>query len=332
MKPVKPLRILLALAVVATVVVVLIVRRGSESTAPLRVSGTVEATEARLGFEAPGRLAAVLVREGDRVVAGQVLAHLDTTEAAARLEQTRAQRAAAEARLLELERGSRSEEIAQARAEASAARDRRRQAQLDMERARILFEGGASSRESYDRALTALDVATAQAQQAEERLLLVTRGPREEQIAAQRAVLAGADAAIGAMQATLSHMTARAPFPGVVTLRHREPGETMSPGAPAVTIMNPDDRWVRIYVPENRIGRVRLGGGAAIASDSYPGKRYRGEVTFIASEAEFTPKNVQTAEERVKLVYAVKLRVAEDPAMELKPGMPADVELEGPAS
>ncbi len=197
----------------------------------------------------------------------------------------------------------------------------------------MLFDGGAVSREVYDRAVTALDVAKAQAQQVDERLLVVQRGPREEQIAAQRAALAGASASLEAAAAALDHMTARAPFPGVVTVRHREPGETMSPGNPAVTIMNPDDRWVRIYVPENRIGRVSIGQSAAVASDSYPDKRYQGEVTFIASEAEFTPKNVQTAEERVKLVYAVKVRVTGDAAMELKPGMPVDVELEkGPAS
>lgn len=333
MRSKKLLRIIPALALVIAAIVVVSVLRGRGGNGSLLVSGTVEATEARLGFEAPGRLAEVFVREGDRVVTGQILARLDTTEVAARLEQSRAQQAGAQARLLELERGSRSEEIGQARAEASAARDRLKQAVLDRDRAQLLFDGGAVSREVYDRAVTALDVARAQAQQVDERLRLVERGPREEQIAAQRAALAGASASRDAAAAALDDMTARAPFPGVVTLRHREPGETLAPGNPAITIMNPDDRWVRIYVPENRIGRVSIGQAAAVASDSYPGKRYRGEVTFIASEAEFTPKNVQTAEERVKLVYAVKVRIAEDPAMELKPGMPVDVEIEeDPAS
>jgi HlyD family secretion protein len=92
--------------------------------------------------------------------------------------------------------------------------------------------------------------------------------------------------------------------------------------------MNRDDRWVRIYIPETRIGTVRVGQSAAISSDSYPGKSYRGEIIYIASEAEFTPKTVQTTEERVKLVYAVKVRVADDPSYDLKPGMPADVRLD----
>jgi len=114
-----------------------------------------------------------------------------------------------------------------------------------------------------------------------------------------------------------------------VTVRHREPGETTPPGAPVLTLMNPDDRWVRIYVPEDRIGLVTLGQRATITSDSYPDRTHEGRVTFIASEAEFTPKNVQTPEERVKLVYAVKVQVVGDTAFELKPGMPADVRLEG---
>ncbi len=120
----------------------------------------------------------------------------------------------------------------------------------------------------------------------------------------------------------------RGPFDGVVTVRHREPGETAPPGAPVLTLMNPDDRWVRIYVQEDRIGRLALGQPATITSDSYPDRTYEGRVTFIASEAEFTPKNVQTPEERVKLVYAVKVQVVGDPAFELKPGMPADVRLD----
>jgi len=114
----------------------------------------------------------------------------------------------------------------------------------------------------------------------------------------------------------------------VVTVRHREPGETVPAGSPVLTVMNRDDRWVRIYIREDRIGAVHTGQAATITSDTYAGKTYRGAVVFIASEAEFTPKSVQTREERVKLVYAVKVRVSGDPAYDLKPGMPADVRLE----
>ncbi|HEY4658984.1 MAG TPA: HlyD family efflux transporter periplasmic adaptor subunit, partial [Gemmatimonadaceae bacterium] len=117
----------------------------------------------------------------------------------------------------------------------------------------------------------------------------------------------------------------RAPFDGVVSVRNRGPGESVGAGAPVLTLVNLADRWVRIYIREDRIGAVKLGAAATITADTWPGKAYTGSVSFISSEAEFTPRNVQTTEERVKLVYAVKVRIAGDTANELKPGMPADV-------
>ncbi len=304
------------------------VLRGSGGPDAVTASGTVEATEARLGFQAPGRIERIAVREGDAVTAGIELSWLDRAEAAARREQAVARAAAARATLDELERGSLPEEIAQARAQRDAARQRLDDAGRDVERTTLLFEGGAVSREALDKALVARDVAAAQLEQAEEQLKLVETGPRRERVAAQRAVLAEARAAVEAFDAALRNMTIAAPFDGVITVRHHEPGETVPAGAPVLTLMNPDDRWVRIYVREDQIGAVKLGAGATIVSDTYPEKTYQGEVMFIASQAEFTPKNVQTAEERVKLVYAVKVRVTGDGDRDLKPGMPADVQLE----
>jgi len=291
----------------------------------ITASGTVEATDAQLGFRAGGRIAAVGPREGDDVTAGQELAALDREEAEARREQAAAAVAAVEARLAELEGGFRSEEVAGAAAAAAGARERLASAVRDLERARLLFEGGAISREEYDRAETGHAVAAAQLEQAEQQALLLRRGPSGEQIAAARSRVDEARAALAAAGATLADRTIEAPFAGVVTVRHREPGEVVAPGAPVVTLLDRGDRWVRIYLPEDRIGAVRLGRRAEISSDTYPDERYRGEVFFIASEAEFTPKNVQTREERVRLVYAVKVRVLDDPDHELKPGLPVDV-------
>jgi len=112
-----------------------------------------------------------------------------------------------------------------------------------------------------------------------------------------------------------------------VTTRHREPGEAVGAGSPVLTLLDPDDRWVRIYVREDAIGRVRLGMDAEIRSDTWPDRVYRGEVVFIGAEAEFTPRNVQTTEERTRLVYPVKVRITDDTGFELKPGVPADVTL-----
>lgn len=241
----------------------------------LVASGTVEATEAQLGFQAPGRIEEISAREGDAVKQGQVLARLDTRETEARLAQAQAQARAAQLRLRETER--------------------------DLKRSRELLGGGAIGEEAYDKAQTAKKVASSDYDQAQ--------------------------AQVAAFEAVLANMQVRASFDGIVTIRHHEPGEIVSAGTPILTIMNPNDRWVRIYIAENRLGALQLGEKASITTDTYPKKHYGGQVIYIASQAEFTPKNVQTTEERVKLVYAVKVRVTEDPDFELKPGMPADVRL-----
>lgn len=279
----------------------------------LPASGTVEATEARLGFQVPGRIDSVLVREGQSVDAGQVLAVLDRREMNARRDQARAL-------LAELEHGSRPEEIAQAGAAVEAARQRFQDAQRDLDRAHTLFAGGAISQEVLDKAQTGVEVVRSQLRQAEEQYLLTKSGPRVERIAAQRSQLAQTEA-------ILDNMTIRAPFAGVVTVRHREPGETAAAGAPVLSLLDPSSRWVRIYVREDQVAAVRLGLPATITTDTFRDRTYPGEVVFVASQAEFTPKSVQTTEERVKLVYAVKIQVAGDLAFDLKPGMPADVRL-----
>lgn len=302
--------------------------RRPEPAGGLTASGTVEATEARLGFDLGGRLAAVGPREGDEVAAGDELAVLDRRQAEAARREAEARLAAAEARLAELTAGFRDEEVAGARAAAAAARRRLADAELDLERTRTLLAGGAVSREALDKAELGRDLAADELAQAGERLRLLERGPRAEQVAAARAEVERARAGLAAVEVTLDDLTLVAPFAGLVTARHREPGEVATPGAPVVTLLDRGDRWVRIYIPEDRVGAVRLGGAATIRSDTYPDKGYPGRVVHVASQAEFTPKSVQTPEERVRLVYAVKVQVVDDPGYELKPGMPADVTLE----
>jgi HlyD family secretion protein len=323
---VLPVVLVVAAAVVAVVV---IARRGNH--ADLSAAGTVEATEARLGFMVPGRIESVRFHEGDRVGVGAVMAVLDSGEAAAKRDQAVAQLVAARATLDELLRGSRPEEIQQARAARDAADQRRADAQQDFDRAQQLVQQGAVSQQTFDKAKIALDLATSELKQAEEALRLVEKGPRPERVAAQRAQVANAEAALAAARSQLAYMTMRAPFAGTITVRHHEPGEIVAAGAPVLSLLNPDDRWVRIYVSESRVGAVRVGEQAQITSDTFKGRHYGGQVIYISSEAEFTPKNVQTQEERVKLVYAVKVRITDDPRYDLKSGMPADVVLEAPA-
>jgi HlyD family secretion protein len=328
MKPNRRLIPVVGILAIGAIVVITHRLRDRRDGERLVASGTAEATEAQLGFQVPGRIATIDVREGDPVHADSALASLDRSEQQARLDQVRAQLEAARALLSEMERGSRSEEIAQARANRDAAAQRLDDAKRDLDRAAQLREGGAVSQEAFDKARLAHDVAKSLFDSASEQLALVQAGPRRERIEGQRAQVVQAEAAVRQIEAMMANMTVRSTFDGVVTVRHREPGEIVSAGAAVLTVMNPADRWVRIYVPETRIGRMRLGLPAVLTCDTFPGKRYTGEISFIASQAEFTPKTVQTTEERVKLVYAVKVRITGDSALDLKPGMPVDVTID----
>lgn len=318
---------LLLLPLAASALVALAGCGGSRGA--LEASGTVEAVDAELGFTVAGRIEAVTAQEGDTVKAGAELARLDRAETLAKREQAAAQALAARAALRELERGARPEEIAQARAAAQAAADQLADAQRDFQRTRALLDQSLVSQQAFDKTSTALELARSADRQAREALRLVEAGPRRERIDAARATLAGAEAAVHTFDATLANMVVKAPFPGVVTVRHHEPGEIVTAGAAAVTLLNRAERWVKVYIPETRLGAVHIGQAASITSDTFKGRTYEGQVMYVASEAEFTPKTVQTREERVKLVYAVKVRITGDPGFELKPGMPADVVLAG---
>ena len=320
-------RILPIAAVVVVAVALYFILRPRGDAGALDASGTVEATDAQLGFQAAGRIDTILVDEGDRVKVGQLLARLDVSELTARRAQAVAQLAAAQAGLTELEHGSRTQEVQQGRDALAAAEQKLADARRDLDRTRQLFNGGAVSREALDKAQTAFDVAQSSRDQAAQALQLLEVGPRPERIEAQRATVAQAHATVAQIDAMLANAQIRAPFAGVVTVKDREIGETVAGGAPVLTVTNLDDRWVRIYIPETRVGAVHLGEAATITADTYKGKVYRGAVSFIASEAEFTPKNVQTTDERVKLVYAVKVRITSDSSYDLKPGIPADVQL-----
>jgi HlyD family secretion protein len=142
--------------------------------------------------------------------------------------------------------------------------------------------------------------------------------------------VAQAQAQVDQAEALLGQLVLSAPFDGVVTLRHREPGEVVGAGMPVITLINPAERWIRVYVPQDLVGRLRIGQEVTFLTDGFPGRTFAGEVTSIATEAEFTPRNVQTREERVKLVHAVRVRVLGDEALEVKPGLAADVRFEAP--
>ncbi len=291
-------------------------------------AGTVEARESHLGFRTAGRIELISVDEGDRISEGQLLAVLDQRELTAVLSVAKAQAEAARAILEELTEGFRSEEIEQARAALRAAERRRLDAARDLERARNLYEDGAISEQALDDRETVATVAESEMQGASEGLRLLESGTRSERISAQRAALAASEAETERVEALLEYAQITAPNAGLITIRHREPGEIVSAGAAVLTLMNPDYRWVRIYIRADRVGRLSIGQTATITADAYPERTYTGRVVFIASEAEFTPRDVQTTEERVKLVYRVKVQIEGDSSFDLKPGLAADVRLE----
>jgi HlyD family secretion protein len=293
--------------------------------AAILASGTVEATQAELGFQVSGRLESLRVREGDAVTAGIKLANLEQFELIAQREVARAQVAAAQAGLSELLAGSRREDIAHARAVLAVATDRRDLAQRDVDRLAPLAEQSLVSRQAFDQQRTELSISQGEVAKAKEELQILETGPRVERIAAQRAALAQAEAAVARIEAQLAQTELTAPFSGTITVRHREPGEALSPGNPVLTLRNFDDRWVRVYIPGDQVGDLKLGQSAAITGDADPAKRYTGAISYIASVAEFTPRNVQSTKDRVKLVYEVRVRIACDTSVDLKPGLPADV-------
>ena len=262
---------------------------------------------------------------------------------------------AADARYQSLRTGSREEEIAEAAAARDKARTEWENRMADFKRIKDLYEGKIVSASQYDNALTGAEASRAAYLAAEERYKLVKAGPRKEAVMEGKANLAGSGAALSAAEAgsrevekmkldlralhsqldqaraalavaedDLRKSTLYAPFDAFVTVKDTEEKEFVQPGTPVVTLADLDEVWVKTYVPETQLGRVRLGQEADVLSDTFPGKVYRGKVTFISPEAEFTPKNVQTKEERVKLVYRIKVTLT-NPNQELKAGMPVDV-------
>ena len=325
----KKKRILIVLAVIVIGIAVIAVYnlKKQKDNGTMLLSGNVEATETNVGFKIPGRVVERLVDEGDRVKAGDLLAKLDSAEVASVVAQGRASMDEAATRLAELSAGSRSQEIEQAKALMSAQEAELQKVKKDYERAEILYKNGAISASQFDIAKSAYDARTALSRNALEALSLVREGPRKEEIRIAGHRVKQARAALAASEERLKDTTIYAPINGVVLRKHIEAGETVASGTPVVTIGDLEHPWIKVYVKEDRLGQVRLGQKAKITVDTFKGKAYEGTVTFISSEAEFTPKNVQTQEERVKLVFGVKVMV-KNVNDELKPGMPADVRIE----
>jgi HlyD family secretion protein len=276
---------------------------------------------------------------------------------AAETDLRRAQLAQAEARLRDLLSGARAQEIQQARALVEEAQSQHQQARQDWERAQTLFKNDDISRAQFDQYRMRFDTSAAALKQVEERLALVIEGPRKEEVEGARAQVAQARASlqiteasrlevtrleqelgtrraqidqaraqVAVVEAQLADAVAISPAAGIVLAKSAEPGEVLAAGTTLLTIGETSRPWLRAYINEQDLGRVKLGTKVKVTTDSYPGKIYWGRVTFISSEAEFTPKQIQTPEERIKLVYRIKVEV-DNPQNELKLNMPAEAEI-----
>lgn len=305
----------------------------------IRVSGHAEATEVRLAPEAGGRVLAITVKEGDRVQTGQTVLILDTRDVELAIERAKAERVSAEAQVRVVQAAARPEDVRQAesqivtaRAEQSAAQSELTSAQQDLERFEALLTSNSGSRKQRDDAATRRDVARdrvsaaqSRVRTAEEALARVQAGARREDVDAARARVAVVSAQIASLEKTLGDATLRSPVAGLITQKLVEAGEIIAPRAPALVVVDLDRAWADVFVPEPVVPLLRIGGPATVYTDA-GGAGIAGTITYVSPKAEFTPRNVQTAEERSKLVYRIRVSV-DNKAGVLKQGMPVEAEI-----
>jgi len=278
---------------------------------PLVLSGSIEARDVEVGSLIGGRVTKVLVEEGSPVTAGQPLVQFETDLIDLQIQQERARVEQARANLTKALRGPRSEEIAAARAQAvNAEKERLRQ--------KALLEQGVTSQQQYDAAAT-------QAKTAREAALELERGNRPEDIAAARATLEAQEKQRGYLERQRAEAIVHAPAAGIIESMDLRPGDLVVANQPVARMLEPSQLWVRVYVPEPQLGRVRVGQKAALSVDTFPKREFPGKVVEIRTQSEYTPRNVQTLDQRMDQVFGVK--VAVDTTPELKPGMAATVRL-----
>jgi HlyD family secretion protein len=311
-----PVLVLLALAGGAC-------RRGAANPA-IVASGHVEATEVTVSSKVAGTIEQRLVDEGDHVEAGQKIARIDTTDTRLALDAARAERAQADADLRLRLAGSRVEDIQEARAQVERAEADLDGAQKDLARMEGLLTSGSGTTKARDDARTRRDVARASLDAARERLRRLEKGSRKEEIDAARARLQAAEARIAQLEQQIKDAVVTSRVKGVVTERLAETGELAARGTGIVVVTDLANAWLNVYVGEPDLARIRLGQEAEVRTDD--GQVRKGRVSFVSSQAEFTPKNVQTRDERVKLVYRIKVALENADGL-FKPGMPAEARI-----
>jgi HlyD family secretion protein len=297
----------------------------------IHLSGRIEAPLVDLASKVPGRVVEVLVREGDRVKAGDVLVRLDLGETALAVERDREGLKSAEARYEDLASGSRRPEIAAAEADVRDKRAAVALARRELERQEMLLEGKVGTIRDHDRAKTDLERAEAAGNASEEKYRLAVEGSRRNQTDEARYAAGRARVQLQQSETVARESEIRAPADGIILHRIAEPGLLVGAGQPALTLAFGDRLYVRTFIPETRLGQVRQGQAAVVTVDAFPGRQFPARVAEISPDAEFTPKAVETKEERVNLVYSAKVDLVEGWKEPLVPGQPADVAVPAPS-
>jgi HlyD family secretion protein len=297
-----------------------------KSSELIQANGTVEAREVIVSSEVTGKIIQINFDEGSKVDSGFVLCQVDTELIYQRYLEVKSQAEALYAQYQLLLKGARAEEIEAMEEIVNRARANFENAQRQFERIKSLYEDGVVTQEQFDNAKTLFESSRAQYEEAKRKLEVLKKGAREEEIKSAFANYNRALAQMRTIKIQLEKSKITSPISGFVVGKFVELGEFVSSGTPIAKIANLDEVYIRIYVPEKELGLVKLNDTVNVKIDSHPDKVFKGSVVFISPKAEFTPKNVQTKDERVKLVYAVKVKVKNEDGI-FKPGMPADVEI-----
>lgn len=293
----------------------------------LTLYGNVDIRQVDLGFRVGGRIDKTLVDEGDAVREGQPLAKLDCDLLAQQRDQAAAALDAQKANLARVEKGYRVEEVAEARAAVAAARAVAVNAAQNLRRVSSMRADNAISQREMDSATAADREARAKLRSAEDHLNMLSSGYREEEVLAQRAAVEGAEAQLRHAEIQLADGELYAPQKGIVLTRAREAGSIVQPGQTVYTLTLTDPTWLRAYVSEPDLGKIKPGMPVDVYVDAAPGKAFQGFVGFISPLAEFTPKTVETKEVRSNLVYRIRVR-ADDPENVMRQGMPVTIRID----
>jgi len=310
-------------------------------TAIITYSGTIEGTDLPVQPELGGRIVDLPVQEGQTIKAGDIVAKLEDSQAKISLDTAKGQQTQAQAKLDDLLGGARAEEIrrlkgllAQANATATGLALNVKFEENNLTEDQKLLDDKAMSQQLVDAQRNKRDTVKAQYQGALANVNAVQAsidqaqaGNTQPTIKAQQATVDIASQAVKAAELMLSKLTIKSPSSGQMIYKHVELGQVVNPGTTLVTILDPNDLWIKIFIPEAKLNQVKAGGTVSIAVDSYPDKMFKGQILYVSNQAEFTPKNVQTKEERTTTVYAVKINITEGKD-QLKAGMPADVTLQ----